>query len=631
MRTVACVLVLAALAAPALPLVGSSSAASSPCLLSSAWDCPLVTPGGYVTEPTVHEAPNGDIVVCGPNGVPSDSSLWRLDATRHFQPLDRVPTAPFGGGDCDFQFDASDDLYMIDLWLGDTSIARSADHQSWDYSSPVTFKQPVGDRQWIDAAGNGVVYITWRNLADGIWAAKSTDGGVTFLPETPVAPAATRGGNLVIDKQGDPTLNTVYTAWAIDRVYQSGAPTSVPVIDNVYLAKTTDGGLTWSSELVHAGRSLVSQNFPVVALDAQSRPYVSWAENDPATGAPAIYVSHRNDDGSWSAPDQVSAPGTTNTFPWLTVGDAGRIAVGWYGADYVGIPDDPGHDWYLHVAETTNGLAATPTWNDMTVEKIKTNDFICTQGTLCVLGGLNSPGRELGDFLTVDKDHRGAVIVSYNGNVSGDGYTTRFIRQACGPSLYASVGRLSKERDSCAGLAAPPPLTATPLTGTWYATGLTPVNTVDGVATSATTVTSFTQQAPTSTVPKVATNQAGLSGSNAGTIYDAHWFLDAPANGLALNGTVTAHLFVTTTGANEVATVSLYDAGSGTFAPVASPIATQQVALAPGGPQEIVVPFGTITRTLTSGFELYVNVGGGQGDAQVLYDSTLAPTRVEIG
>jgi hypothetical protein len=53
------------------------------------------------------------------------------------------------------------------------------------------------------------------------------------------------------------------------------------------------------------------------------------------------------------------------------------------------------------------------------------------------------------------------------------------------------------------------------------------------------------------------------------------------------------------------------------------------VTLAPGATQA-TIPFTDLTATLNSGLELYVDAVGGD-EATILYDSSLAPTRVEIG
>lgn len=291
-------------AAPAGPVAATPALAgpAAPCGVYG-WDCPLTTPGAYVTEPTVHENAKGDVFVCGPNGVPSDSSLWRLPAGgRHFFPMDSVPTAPFGGGDCDFNFDAKDRLYMIDLWLGGNTIAVSEDGQSWSYGNPVTFKIPVGDRQWLDAAGDGVVYIMWRNLVDGIWVARSDDAGRSFPLESLVHATATKGGNLVIDDT-DPTHDTVYVALGEDRTVSTAATGNVrDLVHNVYLAKTTDGGLTWTTETVWSAPKQVTYIFPVVALDTAGNPYMTWTQVT-EDGRFAVFESHRLKDSTvWSAP-----------------------------------------------------------------------------------------------------------------------------------------------------------------------------------------------------------------------------------------------------------------------------------------------------------------------------------------
>jgi len=107
----------------------------------------------------------------------------------------------------------------------------------------------------VPAVGpNGEVYVAWAGPA-GIVFDKSTDGGETwlnndiFVNEMPggwdfAIPGINRSNGLpitVCDTSSGPNRGTIYVNWADQR---NGTTDT-----DIWLAKSTDGGLTWSSEI----------------------------------------------------------------------------------------------------------------------------------------------------------------------------------------------------------------------------------------------------------------------------------------------------------------------------------------------------------------------------------------------
>lgn len=454
--------------------------------------------------------------------------------------------------------------------------------------------------------------------------ATSWDGGITFNPPVIISTVCTNAvGHVKVGVDG-----TAYVP-----AKNCGNTQAVMV--------SKDNGLTWATRRI-AGSTVISGfNDPSVATTPSGGLYASWIGNDRH-----LRVALTQNDGvTWGPATDVSAlvGVQTASFPAMVAGDDDRAAVAFLGTT------DPGNGfaqpfqgtWDLYVALTYDA-GATWTVTKATTDPVQ-RGWICISGTACDLGSAPT-GRNLLDFMDATLDADGRVLVAFaDGCVAACGESTgtramstsakaSLARQACGPGLYADKGDVDGGAGCPTGV--PPPPAPVVLSGTYYATGLTPLNNADGIARIAVPFGSLSPTAPGPTPPKAAAAGGQNHGSNAGTVWDAHWFLDAGGAPLRLeDATVTVHL--TLAGATPGATlgprlrVALYDGSSLGFAPINSALVAQTVTLAPGATQATVT-FTGVTATLNSGLELYVDAVGGD-EAVILYDSSLAPTRVEIG
>lgn len=187
------------------------------------------------------------------------------------------------------------------------------------------------------------------------------------------------------------------------------------------------------------------------------------------SGPYEVYVVSSPDGIHWSHPVRVSRTGS-NAFAWITAGSRGRVAVAWYSADeqsekpvsqgfsqdfinqQLGSPDPHGYlfdelyhaEFNIDVAMSMNALDPTPAY---TVTQASEHPVkfgpICTQGTLCEA---TQGDRSLGDFMEVNHDARGALILSYVDDTSGyystgptgavaDNGPAVVVREVSGPSL----------------------------------------------------------------------------------------------------------------------------------------------------------------------------------------------------
>ncbi len=233
---------------------------------------------------------------------------------------------------------------------------------------------------------------------------------------------------------------------------------------------------------------IAGENFATIARDSAGYLYVTFtagaidhhSTSDPNFGAltapEQIYVVHSlTPAGSnfknlkWSAPQRIT--GTrgltkgTNTFPWITAGSNGRVAVAWYHANELsqkgtcasgsgtctlyGASSLTKAQWTVQMGESLNAHSAHPTYRAARVSEgpVKSGQ-ICTNGIGCVSGG----DRSLGDFLEISPDTTGAAVVSFVFDTtqdSADGEEAgpeAISRQISGPSLFASAGPVTQGR-----------------------------------------------------------------------------------------------------------------------------------------------------------------------------------------
>ena len=234
-------------------------------------------------------------------------------------------------------------------------------------------------------------------------------------------------------------------------------------------------------------QEIAGENFATIARDSAGYLYVTFtagpldhgSSSDPNFGAltapEQIYVVHSLAPAPanpakvrWSAPEPITGTGLskgTNTFPWITAGSDGRVAVAFYHANEVsqkgtcasgsgtctlyGASSLTKAEWTVQLGQSLNAHAAHPRYTAAKVSEgpVKSGQ-ICTNGIGCATGG----DRSLGDFLEVSPDTTGAAVVSFVFDTSQDSSSGEEVgpeaisRQISGPSLFASVGRVSQGR-----------------------------------------------------------------------------------------------------------------------------------------------------------------------------------------
>jgi hypothetical protein len=429
---------------------------------------PPITPTPGVTlldqdlEPEIKVDIFGNIYVTAIHGVPGGVDLWKsINGGTSFVYLGEpdgaqdkcnvagtLPcTAGAGGGDDSIDLSSGGYLYISSLYLGGTTMSTSFDGgtggvaplQAWQVNPNANGSLPVNDRQWVAAYGPQTVYMTFDQAPanTGLFFTKSTDAGRTF--STPPAMltgvgSLTRENNVAVDQYN----GNIYTSY--EPVGNAG---------QIILLRSTDGGANWASFTAYtgaAGHSVINA-FPIVAVDRGGNVHLVFTDCLGTTSRTQCHVfltSSTNQGATWLPAVQVdSGIDTTSTvMPWIVAGSPGIVDITWYGSSSAS-PDAAPFDWHLFFAQTTNALAASPTFTQVraTPEQVH-NAAICSLGGNCGAGT-----RNLAEYYTMTIDPDGNANIAFvNGSPSQPGGVTCtgncraktwFVKQTGGSSAYA--------------------------------------------------------------------------------------------------------------------------------------------------------------------------------------------------
>jgi hypothetical protein len=384
------------------------------------------------TEPSLTVDSKGRIFVSAIFGLPGDvtapgTPVWRsLDGgrtfTRHSTASAGPAATPLSGGDSALMTDKRDHLYATDLWVGNDSIAVSADHgDSW-LGSPASHRM-VGDRNWL-AYGkkDDALYQIWNGV-DGLYVARADLG----TPAGDLAALSFANNYRVAGEvAGVPGSYTrANTAWpggiAVDQ--REGAVFATwSDQDGIAVARSADKGATWTITHIPGTRVTGSWNdtawnYAPVAVDARGDVFVAWSQVSGSVASPggiSTYLAVSRDDGRTWRRTRLRTR-ATSVFPALAVLGADRVAVSWIDAAEEGNPngsaDFADARWRLAYAEVKGLAAGHPSTVSATV------DGLVHEGTVFV--GTQGGNRGMGDFFSMAVAPDGRVVVAYSRAVGG--------------------------------------------------------------------------------------------------------------------------------------------------------------------------------------------------------------------
>ncbi|MPZ62327.1 MAG: hypothetical protein GEU93_13740 [Propionibacteriales bacterium] len=366
------------------------------------------------------------------------------DGGENWQFVDRTlpPDGVAGSGfsDPDFAIDAAGNVYLSEINLVNVAASKSTD-SGHSYQLQNLFAQTLTDRQWTTAGPENVLFIVGNASAGGTFPTdpvgnnghtiyRSTDGGQTFSEGV-----ADPGG--LGDIKFDDGSGALYEA------HLSGGALRMAAFRDA-LASDVSTALTPELNTIAEGVDMLS-HWPAIDVDAEGNVYITWDEGGDGARAAGIWYSYSADGGrTWATPVRVDEDDRTDIWPWIAVGDPGRVAVSWFGND----TELPGHDaeqagpddpWNVYAAQTLTGLGCRESESaGFRVTQATPEPFhvgtVCQGGTICQAQLVD---RRLGDYFTIDVDIDGAMVSAYSDTRQGGAVALpAFLEQTGGPSFH---------------------------------------------------------------------------------------------------------------------------------------------------------------------------------------------------
>ncbi|MBW3594705.1 MAG: glycoside hydrolase, partial [Actinobacteria bacterium] len=401
-------------------------------------------------EPSIQVDDRGGIYIAGTCCVAAAAPVWYSSNGKKFKELETPGhIREWGiGAEGDIAVDHDGHMYFIDTYIPGLMFTRWSDWgKKWDFTTPATGTVPgFDDRPWI-AFSEEALYL-YVNHVSHTAIYRSTDGGMTWdggnllswrgkvagQPFFPAHIAANeKTGTLWVSGVNQEKGKDVLSSTVAE--YKNGVP---KFTEAVVTAPQRRGGFS----PIFTGPT---------AVDAAGNGYTTWSTFD-NNGCDVYYAVSTNNGKSWNKPVKVNTGGGCATFPWITAGDDGNIALAWYetpfekkqGAAeqffravsagrtlYGGIkvpffnyqdnlPEDA--PWFLHSAAVTGATSKNPKIVETRVDT-KTP----------VLAG--PMGRQLWDFLQLDIGPDGRIHIAFVKKFKDGAPQTWYVKSTGGPRL----------------------------------------------------------------------------------------------------------------------------------------------------------------------------------------------------
>jgi hypothetical protein len=352
--------------------------------------------------------------------------------------------APMTGfSDPEFAYDTAGNVYVSEINLVNVAVSKSTDKgHSYVLQNPTS--NIFTDRQWTEGDTENVVYLVSNPTGPGGTVSpgtvdkyktnsghtmyKSVDGGKTWTPGF----ADPNGlGDIRVDKRN----GTVYEA------HYSGNELSIAAFRD---ARTQDFTTKVEPDvgIVDDDVHMLS-HWPAFDVDAAGNVYVTWDEDGKGDRDAGVYYAYSTDGAKhFSKPVRVDTGDNTDIWPWIGVGDAGRVGIAWLEADHQ-LPNEDAqtsgtYGWRVMGATTITGIgcggAKTPSFAVATMTKDPMHTgTVCMGGTTCQA---TATDRRLGDYFSVDVDNTGMLYAGYSDTRNGGAVSLpAFVRQNKGAPL----------------------------------------------------------------------------------------------------------------------------------------------------------------------------------------------------
>jgi hypothetical protein len=360
------------------------------------------------SEPEISIAGNGTMAMVGLSlalapDMQFGTSLWTgpFGATPTFQgiidaALQQPGRTEFGGGDADVDFGSTGTLHATTLiFLGNRTLtsgqlgvsAITCGNAASSFNSNNCTAQIIDttqtDRPWITSDGSRV-WISYHDSGNStlIHIQRSDDDGLTFhRVGDPIVGQGRVTANATFDNDQGPIVADSFTHNIYD-IYAAGEAgiqkAKTTNFNNIFVSRSTDGGVKWTATLVFHAPVNVAQNniFPTLAVDpTNGKLHAAWSD------AHTVFYSTSSDQGmTWSAAVAVNiSPANTAIFPWIAARN-GTVDLVYY-ATTASSKDDPSAMWNVYLAQTTDdGLNFT---QSLVSNAPNHMGVICTEGAAC--------------------------------------------------------------------------------------------------------------------------------------------------------------------------------------------------------------------------------------------------------
>ena len=327
-------------------------------------------------EPQIRAGADGAFYATSENGLGAGTLAWKsTDHGQHFATLDSpdilassqaTGSMSPAGGDTDLatapaaNAAGQHNVYVSSLELANVMVSTSQDGgRTWS-KNPTGATIPGDDREWIAADGASKVCISYHDVATfNIDVNCSSNAGAAFTQlgdAIDSAHAWAIDNNAIGNLQIDPANHYVYQTFSA-----IAGPSEVPCSQTgacgyhaVYVGVSTDGGQTFTDHAVYVNPDpsvSYGHQFVNLSVDRAGNLYSVFSDNH------NTWIAASRDHGvSWSKPRQVnSGAAKTAIMPWSVAGDAGRVDVVYYGADYFGTEQPDNYPaatrWYVYFAQ----------------------------------------------------------------------------------------------------------------------------------------------------------------------------------------------------------------------------------------------------------------------------------------
>ena len=265
--------------------------------------------------------------------------------------------------------DAADGKTVYAAFMQDNKssqyVARSDDFgQTWQ----AVLVEPIqrGTDKDILAARDGHVYLVYHTQQK-IFASVSHDGGRHWSTHNLVGTTNSELGVSLPSGGAIDSKGNAYFAWnGINN------PGQAKGAKNLYVTRSTDGGVTWTTSLVDVSQPSFRCGCPgwdywgpqmALGIDAKDRIYVLWDAAHTSSGIQRLYFARSVDRAaSWSPAADISlAPtGSNHLFPAIAARGDGDVRIAWMD-DRNGFDtgaEDPNARWNVYYRSSADGGAS---------------------------------------------------------------------------------------------------------------------------------------------------------------------------------------------------------------------------------------------------------------------------------